>query len=173
MFDNLAEFALFPFRYDDNFDRSKHIGNGGLLDGVTDFIQSLQDGLTLAQAAFPAHVKFQERNGPNGAKGFHLKIAVPPGGHGQNELAFSKDDEVTKEETDDAEARNNLQIGSFVQQSDRQEYRNIKDRKDFSRQMGPWPKQPSTGGKTAEIQKETNTIESMLQMLGLCRHVEL
>jgi hypothetical protein len=110
------------------------LGGGGLLDGVNDFIQSLQDGLTLAQAAFPANVRVNERAGPGGSRGFHLRIAAPSRNvNAPAELAFSRDEEQQQQEDDVEEggreevgeeqgsSRNSLQVGSFVQQQqDRQ-----------------------------------------------------
>lgn len=44
----------FPnFMYDDNFDKRRHEGSAGFLSGITDFVQSIQDGLTLAQVRIP------------------------------------------------------------------------------------------------------------------------
>uniref|UniRef100_A0A915LFD4 Uncharacterized protein n=1 Tax=Meloidogyne javanica TaxID=6303 RepID=A0A915LFD4_MELJA len=139
---------------------------GGLLDGVTDFIQSLQDGLTLAQAAFPAKINMERSDG-NGRKGFQLRIAVtnPPNtvdlrNRKETELAFSKDEaSSSSNERDDSKRwddRHN--IGSFVQQSDSP----VPHKKII-------PKRPE-----ATKRESVNTIESMLQMIGLCQgHPEL
>ncbi|KAF7637159.1 hypothetical protein Mgra_00003330 [Meloidogyne graminicola] len=147
--------------YDDNFDKAKHQGNGGLLDGVNDFIQSLQDGLTLAQAAFPAKINM-ERNDRPGRKEFQLRIAVthPPPINTRNrkveetELAFSRDEASHEHDYRNLDDRI---IGSFVQQSD----------SPVTKTFIPRRQEP--------IKRESsNTIESMLQMIGLCQgHPEL
>ncbi|EFO17674.2 hypothetical protein LOAG_10823 [Loa loa] len=43
--------------YDENFDKSKHAGRQGILGGVSDLLQNIQDGLSIAQAALPSHEK--------------------------------------------------------------------------------------------------------------------
>uniref|UniRef100_A0A1I8BFR9 Helicase_C_4 domain-containing protein n=1 Tax=Meloidogyne hapla TaxID=6305 RepID=A0A1I8BFR9_MELHA len=152
--------------YDENFDKAKHQGSGGLLDGVTDFIQSLQDGLTLAQAAFPAKIDMERSEGM-GRKGFQLRIAVthPPNTNtvdlrnrksGETELAFSRD-EASSNERDDKRWDERNSIGSFVQQSD-----------------NPTPKKIIPKRPEQTKRESANTIESMLQMIGLCQgHPEL
>ncbi|CAD5234054.1 unnamed protein product [Bursaphelenchus xylophilus] len=76
--------------YDEHFDKKKHT-EGGILRGVSDLLQNLQDGLTLAQVAFPQHdsrnVQVQQTTKP------------PP------TFMFANDED-------------SLQIGSFVQQMD-------------------------------------------------------
>ncbi|CAG9536916.1 unnamed protein product [Cercopithifilaria johnstoni] len=43
--------------YDENFDKSKHASRQGILGGVSDLLQNIQDGLSIAQAALPSHEK--------------------------------------------------------------------------------------------------------------------
>ncbi|KAM3728292.1 Oxysterol-binding protein-related protein [Dirofilaria immitis] len=43
--------------YDENFDKSKHASRQGILGGVSDLLQNIQDGLSIAQAALPSHKK--------------------------------------------------------------------------------------------------------------------
>lgn len=43
--------------YDENFDKSKHESRQGILGGVSDLLQNIQDGLSIAQAALPSHEK--------------------------------------------------------------------------------------------------------------------
>ncbi|KAL3110525.1 hypothetical protein niasHT_019996 [Heterodera trifolii] len=141
--------------YDDNFDKAKHIGEGGFLSGVNDFLQSIQDGLTLAQVAFPTAKKPTDASG--GGKGFHMKISVTPPTpkkRGLGELLFSRDEQRPEEEEVEDEG---MQIGSFVQQGERK--------------TGPLPRRPSPmeGERPTEVRRESNTIESMLQMIGLCQ----
>uniref|UniRef100_A0A914LEJ9 Uncharacterized protein n=1 Tax=Meloidogyne incognita TaxID=6306 RepID=A0A914LEJ9_MELIC len=132
---------------------------------VLDYYDILQDGLTLAQAAFPAKINMERSDG-NGRKGFQLRIAVtnPPNtvdlrSRKETELAFSKDEASSSNERDDSkrwEDRHN--IGSFVQQSD-----------------SPVPQKKITPKRPEATKRESvNTIESMLQMIGLCQgHPEL
>uniref|UniRef100_A0A914L257 Uncharacterized protein n=1 Tax=Meloidogyne incognita TaxID=6306 RepID=A0A914L257_MELIC len=133
---------------------------------VLDYYDILQDGLTLAQAAFPAKINMERSDG-NGRKGFQLRIAVtnPPNtvdlrNRKETELAFSKDEaSSSSHERDDSKRwddRHN--IGSFVQQSDSP----VPQKKII-------PKRPE-----ATKRESVNTIESMLQMIGLCQgHPEL
>ncbi|KAI6231599.1 hypothetical protein M3Y95_00399000 [Aphelenchoides besseyi] len=82
--------------YDEHFDKKKHT-EGGLLRGVSDLLQNLQDGLTLAQVAFPQR---------DGAHNFQLKLGLPGGSSTPKpNFMFSNDED-------------SLQIGSFVQQMD-------------------------------------------------------
>ncbi|KAI1723372.1 dermatopontin domain-containing protein [Ditylenchus destructor] len=107
--------------YDENFDKKKHT-EGGLLRGVSDFLQNIQDGLTLAQAAFPT-----DKN-----NNFQLRIAIPPHTSTTSppKVMFSSDDD-------------SLQIGPFVQQFEKKSGP-MPSRPAFSTTPAPGPKQVDT-----------------------------
>lgn len=79
-----------------------------MLRGVSDLLQNLQDGLTLAQVAFP------QRDGAS----LHLKLGLPSTTARPTFMfasRFSKTIQKTSCVLDDEDS---LQIGSFVQQMD-------------------------------------------------------
>uniref|UniRef100_A0A914DC74 Uncharacterized protein n=2 Tax=Acrobeloides nanus TaxID=290746 RepID=A0A914DC74_9BILA len=78
--------------YDEHFDKAKH-EEGGLLGGVSELFQNLQDGLSLAEAAFPNNR-------------FKAQIELPRTSVTPPHLMFATDED-------------SLAIGPFVQQTEK------------------------------------------------------
>ncbi|VDN51996.1 unnamed protein product [Dracunculus medinensis] len=124
--------------YDENFDRKKYEGRGGILSGVSDLLQNLQDGLSIAQAAFP--------------KKTNLKLSYPTStepafllSHDEDSLSIRINHEADKNINSVVNMR---RLGPYPEK--------------------PEKPQQEKQNSLAPLKIDAGSIQQMLQFLGLC-----
>ncbi|VDD90588.1 unnamed protein product [Enterobius vermicularis] len=132
--------------YDDNFDRAKHEGKGGFLSGVSDLLQNLQDGISLAQAVMPN----------NNPQNFATKSTTAP----LPSLMLSRDD-------------NALTIGVQDGGPNKRFDSIIKLQKIGPNPPRPTGSEQTTTPVTTLKLGDPSAIQQMLQFFGLCKGHEL